>query len=147
VPAVIGKESYAAAFFRQQVLLQRPYLRELRYLEDFTKAEALVKKHPGVIIIVNLSGRGGSSALKAAAVGRNNGSNAVFPERPQIFTGEYPLARFLNIYLVREPGEQLDPSLLDFLRFVLSRQGQTIAVREGLYPLSLDILQAELANL
>ncbi len=52
------------------------------------------------------------------------------------YTGEYPLARFLYLYVNKKPGESLDPLRKEFLRFVLSRQGQETVVKDGYYPLT-----------
>ena len=50
-------------------------------------------------------------------------------------TGDYPLARLLYIYINKNPVEKLDTLTLEFLKFVLSRQGQEIVVKDGYYPL------------
>jgi len=52
------------------------------------------------------------------------------------YTGLYPLSRFLYIYVNAEPGTPLDPLRREFLRFVLSRQGQEVTVQDGYFPLT-----------
>jgi len=51
------------------------------------------------------------------------------------YTGKYPLARFLYIYVNQKPGTELDPVRREFLRYVVSRQGQEDVVKEGYFPL------------
>jgi phosphate transport system substrate-binding protein len=51
------------------------------------------------------------------------------------YSGKYPLARFLYIYVNLKPGTELDPLRREFLRFVLSRQGQEDVVKDGYFPL------------
>lgn len=51
-------------------------------------------------------------------------------------TGDYPLARFLYVYVNKKPGKPLDPLTLEFLEFVLSRQGQEIVIKDGYFPLT-----------
>lgn len=48
---------------------------------------------------------------------------------------KYPLARFLYIYINKAPGQELDPLTHEFIRYVLSRQGQEIVLKDGYYPL------------
>lgn len=59
------------------------------------------------------------------------------------YTGEYPLARFLYLYVNKKPGESLDPLRKEFLKFVLSRQGQETVVKDGYYPLTESLCQQQ----
>ena len=46
------------------------------------------------------------------------------PTLETIQNGTYPLTRFLYIYVNKAPGQVLDPTVKEFLRFVMSKQGQ-----------------------
>jgi len=59
----------------------------------------------------------------------------VEPTYENCVSGEYPLARFLLVYVNKKPGTPLDPLTLEFLRFVLSKEGQEVVVKDGYYPL------------
>lgn len=52
-----------------------------------------------------------------------------------IASGRYPLERYLYIYVNRAPGKPLKPIIKEFLRFVLSRQGQEFVSRNQYLPL------------
>lgn len=52
------------------------------------------------------------------------------------YSGDYPLARFLYVYLNKNPNRSLDPLRAEFIKFVLSRQGQRIVIKDGFYPVS-----------
>ncbi len=52
------------------------------------------------------------------------------------YTGTYPLARFLYVYINQKPGSQLDPLRREFVRYMLSSQGQEDVVKVGYYPLT-----------
>jgi phosphate transport system substrate-binding protein len=56
------------------------------------------------------------------------------------FDGSYPLARFLYIYVDKPPLEELDPLRLEFLKFVLSKEGQEMVRKEGYLPLPAELL-------
>ena len=64
-----------------------------------------------------------------------------------VIAGKYPLSRFLFLYVNKAPGKALDPVVREFLRFVFSREGQEIVVKDGYYPLPAKIVQEELAKL
>jgi len=45
----------------------------------------------------------------------------------------YPLGRSMYIYLNRAPGKPLDPKIAEFLRFILSRQGQESVTHQKVF--------------
>ena len=45
----------------------------------------------------------------------------------------YPLARLVTVALDREPGKPIDPKVKEFLRYVLSREGQDVIARDQAY--------------
>jgi phosphate transport system substrate-binding protein len=64
-----------------------------------------------------------------------------------VVSGKYPLARFLYIYVNRAPGKALDPVVGEFLKFVFSKEGQEIVIKDGYLPLTAKIVSEELAKL
>jgi phosphate transport system substrate-binding protein len=54
-------------------------------------------------------------------------------------SGDYPLARFLMVYVNKKPGQALDPLTLEFLKFVLTKGGQTIVEKDGYFPLPAEL--------
>ncbi len=64
-----------------------------------------------------------------------------------VVSGKYPLSRFLYLYINRAPGKALDPLVGEFLKFVFSKEGQEIVVKDGYLPLSAAIVKEELAKL
>ena len=60
----------------------------------------------------------------------------------------YPLINEIFFYANKAPGQRLEPKVEEFLRFVLSREGQEQIQREGRYtPLTAEVVRAELAEL
>jgi len=50
-------------------------------------------------------------------------------------SGKYPLARFLYVYVNKAPNKPLRPLDAEFLKMVLSKQGQEIVEKDGYIPL------------
>ncbi len=50
------------------------------------------------------------------------------------YSGEYPLARYLYLYVNHKPGGALDPLRREFVRYVFSRAGQAEVVKDGYLP-------------
>lgn len=63
------------------------------------------------------------------------------------YTGEYPLARFLLLYVNAAPGRELDPLRREFVRYVFSKQGQSDVVKDGYYPVTADIARDALESI
>lgn len=60
----------------------------------------------------------------------------------------YPLINEIFFYADKAPGKPMDPKVEEFLRFVLSQEGQQQIQREGRYlPLTADVVKAQLAKL
>jgi phosphate transport system substrate-binding protein len=55
----------------------------------------------------------------------------VEPTEQSVVNHTYPLTRMITMFLNRAPGKSVDPKLKEFLRYVLSREGQEAVIREG----------------
>jgi phosphate transport system substrate-binding protein len=61
--------------------------------------------------------------------------------------GSYPLWRHLYLYVNKAPNKPLDPLVKEFLKFVYSRDGQQVVVKDGFFPLSAATTEKELKKL
>jgi phosphate transport system substrate-binding protein len=69
--------------------------------------------------------------VKIIAVG--SGGDAVSPTYTDVALAKYPLSRLVYANLNRRPGTALPQVAQEFLRFILSRDGQRDVGREGIY--------------
>ena len=60
------------------------------------------------------------------------------------YSGDYPLARYLRLYFNKKPHQPLDPAISEFIRFVLSKEGQTITIKAGFYPVLNSVREQDL---
>ena len=88
-----------------------------------------------------------TSGVKALELAKDASSAYSSTDPEQVYAGKYPLSRFLYVYVNRAPGKPLDPLTEQFLRFVLSRDGQEVVVKDGYLPLKADTVSQELAKL
>ncbi|MCI0452550.1 MAG: hypothetical protein L0Z51_09210, partial [Candidatus Latescibacteria bacterium] len=85
--------------------------------------------------------------VKAVPIKADATTEAI-PATPEFaYTGKYPLARFLYVYVNHKPGTELDPLRREFIRFMFSKQGQESVVKDGYYPVNAKIAGEELARL
>ncbi len=75
------------------------------------------------------------------------GEDYVYPTQQAILSGQYPLSRYLYLYINKHPERPLKPLEREFIRFIYSHQGQALVSKEGFLPISADIAQQELAGL
>ncbi len=88
-----------------------------------------------------------TSGVRAIPVAQQHGGKLVAPTPENCLSGDYPLARFLYIYVNKNPREPMDRLTHEFIRFINSRQGQEIVVRDGFFPLPLVQVEATLKAL
>ncbi|MGP0174843.1 phosphate ABC transporter substrate-binding protein PstS [Pseudomonas sp. NCHU5208] len=62
-------------------------------------------------------------------------------------SGKYPLSRFLYVYVNKAPNKPLDPLEAEFVKLVLSKQGQEIVVKDGYIPLPAKVAEKTLKEL
>lgn len=91
---------------------------------------------------IGYSGIGYStSGVRAIKLAREENGELVAPIQENCLSGDYPLARFLYVYINKNPRQPLDRLTHEFIRFINSRQGQEIVVRDGYFPLPATAVQ------
>jgi len=105
-----------------------------------------VKEQPGSAAVVNgvakdragigYSGIGyKTSEVRALPLAKKTGEPAAEPSFENAMSGKYPLGRTLYIYVAKKPNEPPPLLVAEFLKFVLSKEGQEIVVKDGYGPL------------
>lgn len=81
-------------------------------------------------------------ARKAAAGG---GANFIDATPANAIAGDYPLARFLYVYVNKAPNRPLPPMEREFVKMVLSKSGQEVVIKDGYIPLPAPAAAKQLA--
>jgi len=85
---------------------------------------------------------------RALAIAAQDGGPYVPVTIQTVHDRSYPLAFDMFFYVNRKPGQPLDPKVREFIRFVLSREGQQAVARDGKYlPLTAEVVREELKKL
>ena len=84
--------------------------------------------------------------VKAVPIVDFNAITPILPTVENVLNGKYPLARFLYIYVNIRPGQPTDPLIKEFIRFILSRQGQSDVANFGAIPLPADLASLNLGK-
>ncbi len=62
------------------------------------------------------------------------------------YAGDYPLARFLYVYFNKKPNQDLDPLMAEFIKYIFSKNGQTVVIKDGYYPVSKTLADEDLKS-
>jgi phosphate transport system substrate-binding protein len=84
-----------------------------------------------------------TSGVKAVPLAETEGGTFSSGAYEDVVNGTYPLARFLYLYVNKGPGKPLDPLAREFLKLVLSREGQEVVIKDGYLPLTALIVTEE----
>ena len=116
-----------------------------------------VKEQPGSSAVVQAvgsdrfgigySGIGYTTAnVRAVPLASEPTSEPVAATPDAAYSGDYPLARFLYLSVNHRPGSDLDPLRREFLRYILSRQGQADVTKDGYLPVTATVAHEALAG-
>lgn len=88
-----------------------------------------------------------TSGVRAVPLAAKAGGEYFEDSAENILSGKYPIARFLYVYVNKAPNKPFDPMVREFVKYVLSQQGQQTVVKDGFIPLPAKIVQEELGKL
>ncbi len=117
-----------------------------------------VKEQPGSAAVVNsvANDRAGvgysgigykTSEVRAIPLAKGPEDSLAEPTFANALAGKYPLGRALYVYVNKNLGEAPEPVVKEFLKFVLSRDGQEIVIKDGYGPLPAKVIDKQLAEL
>jgi len=83
--------------------------------------------------------------VKAIALASQAGGPYYEASKENLIERKYPLTRIIPAVIDRRPGGPIDPKVKEFLRYILSSEGQTQVMRDGKYlPLTAETVRAQL---
>jgi phosphate transport system substrate-binding protein len=85
-----------------------------------------------------------TSGVRAVPLAKE-GTSFLEASAENALSGEYPLARFLYIYVNKAPNKPLPPLELEFMKMVLSKTGQDDTIKDGYIPLPAKVADEGLA--
>jgi phosphate transport system substrate-binding protein len=145
--SIYGRNSASGTygFFKEHVLKKGDYKDQ-------------VKEQPGSASVVQgitedkfgigYSGIGyKTSGVKVLSLSGKEGEKCFDGSYRNVTNGDYPLARYLFLNIVKHPNKPLDPLVKEFIKYILSNEGQEIVIKDGYLPLPKNIVDEELSKL
>lgn len=122
-------------FMRQRVLStpghRGEWRSDIRYDETFFNLARRVAADPDALGYSGLSAI--DSAVKIVPVSVEPDGPAISPSYEMVAAARYPLARVTYLNTNVAPGTAPDPALAEFIRFILSREGQAVVRAQGIF--------------
>ena len=114
-----------------------------------------VKEQPGSASVVQgvtvdryaagYSGIGYATAgVRAVPLAEKEGGKCYEADPDNAYAGAYPLARFLYVYVNKAPAKPLDPVTREFVKLMMSKDGQDVVIKDGYFPVPATIAKEEL---
>jgi phosphate transport system substrate-binding protein len=145
--SIYGRNSASGTygFFKEKALKNGDYKDE-------------VKEQPGSASVVqsvseDQSGIGYSgigyltSNVRAVPLAEKEGASFKEATQQNADDGSYPLWRHLYLYVNKTPNKPLDPIVGEFIKFIYSKEGQQVVVKDGFFPLKAETIEKELKKL
>lgn len=133
------------AYFKKKALCKGAYKNNVN--EQLGSA-SVVQSVASSINGIGYSGIGyKTSGVKALSLAKKAGQDFVAATPENVIAGKYPLARFLYIYVNKQPNKPLAPIEQEFLKMVLSKSGQQIVIKGGYIPLPAKVVERALESI
>ncbi len=88
-----------------------------------------------------------TSSVRALPLAKKGSSEFVEADEAHALNGTYPLGRYLYVYVNKAPNKPLQPLELEFIKLVLSQEGQQVVVKDGYIPVPAKVAAKALAEL
>jgi len=144
--SLYGRNSASGTYgyFKEHALFNGDYKDEVK---EQPGSSSVVQGVASDRYAIGYSGIGYKTAdVRAIPLALEANSPMVPADPTHAYTGDYPLARFLYLYVNYKPGTQLDPLRAEFVRFVFSKQGQAEVVKDGYFPVTAAIAKKALES-
>lgn len=129
-------------FFKETALKNGDYKDEVKEQPGSASVVQGVTEDPSGI---GYSGIGYmTSGIRALPIAEKEGGTFAEPTQENAMNGSYPLWRNLLVYVNKTPNKPLDPLVKEFIKFIYSKEGQAIVIKDGFFPLPQSVIEKEL---
>lgn len=87
-----------------------------------------------------------ASSVRAVPLSKKGGE-AFEASEENALAGKFPLARFFYVYVNKAPNQPLSPLDAEFIKLVLSKQGQDVVMKDGYIPLPAKVAEKAMKEL
>ena len=142
---LFGRNSVSGTYgyFKEEALCKGDYKANVN---EQPGSASVVQSISSTLNSIGYSGIGYKTS-SVRAVPLSKGGEAFEASEENALAGKFPLARFFYVYVNKAPNKPLSPLDTEFLKLVLSKQGQEIVVKDGYIPLPKKVVDKTLKDL
>ncbi len=133
--AIYGRNSVSGTYgyYKEKALCKGDFKRNVA---EQPGSASVVQSVTGQIGAIGYSGIGyKTSGVRALPLSKKDGEAFVEADATHAIDGTYPLARVLYVYVNKRPNQPLAPLEREFVKLVLSKQGQEVVIKDGFVPM------------
>ncbi|GAB3377019.1 type 2 periplasmic-binding domain-containing protein [Azotobacter armeniacus] len=108
---------------------------------------SVVQSVSSTLNAIGYSGIGYKTSSVRAVPLSKKGGEAFEANEANALAGKFPLARYLYVYVNKAPNKPLSPMEAEFVKLVLSKQGQEVVVKDGYIPMPKRVADKTLKEL
>ena len=143
---LFGRNSVSGTYgyFKEEALCKGDYKANVN---EQPGSASVVQSISSTVNAIGYSGIGyKTSSVRAVALSKKGGE-AFEANETNALAGKFPLARFFYVYVNKAPNKSLSPLDAEFIKLVLSKQGQEVVVKDGYIPLPKKVIDKTLKEL
>lgn len=88
-----------------------------------------------------------TSGVRAVPLTKKDDGEYIEATSDNAVSGDYPLSRFLYVYVNKHPNKSLPPLEKEFIKMVLSKAGQEVVIKDGYIPLPAKVVDKYLSDM
>ncbi|WXL25685.1 phosphate ABC transporter substrate-binding protein PstS family protein [Ectopseudomonas mendocina] len=137
---LFGRNSVSGTYgyFKEEALCKGDYKTNVN---EQPGSASVVQSISSTLNAIGYSGIGyRTSSVKAVPLSKKGGE-AFEANETNALAGKFPLARFFYVYVNKAPNKPLSPLDAEFVKLVLSKQGQEVVVKDGYIPLPSKVVE------
>ena len=141
----LAKDARLRPAFQSRALKGGTFREDIKDVAGVASLLSTVAEDPCAIGYVG--GAGSSEHVRVVPLRAASDQPPVEPHGESILSGTYPLSWRVSLSVRKHPKKAIDPDLGEFLKLILSRDGQVIVADEGLVPVTGRFARKELLKL
>jgi phosphate transport system substrate-binding protein len=137
---LFGRNSVSGTYgyFKEEALCKGDYKSNVN---EQPGSASVVQSISSTLNGIGYSGIGYRTASVRAVPLENKKGEVEEANEVNALSGKYPLARFFYIYVNKAPNKPLSPLEAEFVKLILSKQGQEVVVKDGYIPLPAKVVE------
>ena len=143
---LFGRNSVSGTYgyFKEEALCKGDYKANVN---EQPGSASVVQSISSTVNAIGYSGIGyKTSSVRAVPLSKKGGESFEANETNAL-AGKFPLARFFYVYVNKAPNKALSPLDAEFVKLVLSKQGQDVVVKDGYIPLPKKVIDKTMKEL